>query len=223
MENRIAKGTKACPYCGEEIKVVAIKCKHCGEHLSEEEDLANSPKTKGGGQVARTGSRSVQSKKKQQASVAQQNPKSSRKGLFGQEVSFSPEEADEAVGVFEDLKNQAWYEIEWKPNNGESHTVFWYPWYMLLIPFAPLYYVFKYGHLYWFDNLYMIEENNITYVGLKPSWPVLLSIWFAGGMVNLVGLLSITGLIFTVPLSVGIWYLNKYVCSVRLNRALASR
>lgn len=27
---------KNCPYCGEEILAVAIKCKHCGEFLTEQ-------------------------------------------------------------------------------------------------------------------------------------------------------------------------------------------
>lgn len=35
--------TKKCPYCGEEIKIVATKCKHCGEWLDsrEQEPIAN--------------------------------------------------------------------------------------------------------------------------------------------------------------------------------------
>ena len=35
--------TKLCPYCSEEIKVTAIKCKHCGERLD-----SSSPPVPGG-------------------------------------------------------------------------------------------------------------------------------------------------------------------------------
>jgi hypothetical protein len=31
--------TKPCPYCGEEIKTAAKKCKHCGEMLGEKTDV----------------------------------------------------------------------------------------------------------------------------------------------------------------------------------------
>lgn len=30
--------TKMCPYCGEEVKLEAIKCKHCHSMLSEEDN-----------------------------------------------------------------------------------------------------------------------------------------------------------------------------------------
>jgi hypothetical protein len=29
--------TKTCPFCGEEIRESAIKCKHCGEFLDDDE------------------------------------------------------------------------------------------------------------------------------------------------------------------------------------------
>lgn len=34
-QKSIAKPTKRCPYCGEEILAVAKKCKHCGEWLNK--------------------------------------------------------------------------------------------------------------------------------------------------------------------------------------------
>jgi len=34
--NNEDNGTKICPYCAEQIKLAAIKCKHCGEFLAEE-------------------------------------------------------------------------------------------------------------------------------------------------------------------------------------------
>jgi len=33
-------GTKICPYCAEEIKFAAIKCKHCGEFLVDDKTLS---------------------------------------------------------------------------------------------------------------------------------------------------------------------------------------
>ena len=36
MEQTENSATKICPFCGEEILATAIKCKHCGEFLTEE-------------------------------------------------------------------------------------------------------------------------------------------------------------------------------------------
>ncbi len=38
------KDTKICPFCGEEIKVIAKKCKYCGEFLDNEESQAEKVK-----------------------------------------------------------------------------------------------------------------------------------------------------------------------------------
>jgi hypothetical protein len=37
------QSTKACPYCGEQILAVAIKCKHCGSYVSERPSAAALP------------------------------------------------------------------------------------------------------------------------------------------------------------------------------------
>jgi DNA-directed RNA polymerase subunit RPC12/RpoP len=40
-----ATATRRCPYCGEEILVVATKCKHCGEFLNGERRQPGIPPT----------------------------------------------------------------------------------------------------------------------------------------------------------------------------------
>jgi len=37
----ISEATKACPYCGEQILAVAVKCKHCGSAVGDSKPLSN--------------------------------------------------------------------------------------------------------------------------------------------------------------------------------------
>lgn len=37
-DSKFPAPTKACPYCGEQILAVAVKCKHCGSDLAAREN-----------------------------------------------------------------------------------------------------------------------------------------------------------------------------------------
>lgn len=49
-----SQNTRACPFCGEQILVVAIKCKHCGEFLDGRNRQAVTPKPNKTGVVVET-------------------------------------------------------------------------------------------------------------------------------------------------------------------------
>lgn len=42
---------KKCPFCGEDIRIEAIKCKHCGEFLEIKQQEPQKPKEKKGCQI----------------------------------------------------------------------------------------------------------------------------------------------------------------------------
>jgi hypothetical protein len=39
----VAPATKSCPYCGERVLAVAIRCKHCGSYLAPEQPVVRQP------------------------------------------------------------------------------------------------------------------------------------------------------------------------------------